>query len=86
MLTAQRKYTPVWEQIKTLGWCEVSAHRAHHKRIRKALRKEKDMDLLYKYQCLSMTPPMFAIVTGKVTGSVIRFTKTMHLLITLDSI
>jgi hypothetical protein len=81
-----RQYEPIWNQIKQNGLCEISAHKAYHRRIRKAIRKEKDQDLAYKMHWLEQSPPMEATVTTKCTGSVIRFTLHIRPLITLDTI
>lgn len=81
-----RKYQPVWEQIKTLGFCEISAHRAHHPRIRKALRKEKDLDYGYKLHCTELEPPIRAWVRVTQKGAVLRFTLIKSPLITVDTV
>lgn len=81
-----RKYSPVWRQAKLDGFCEISAHKSYHKRIRKALRKEKDEDLLYKMECLEAIPPVQATLKVTVKGSIIRFTLHISPLITIDTI
>ena len=81
-----RKYAPIWETIKANGWCEISAHPAYHRRILKAVRKEKTQDLAYKMECLEHYPPIITTTSSVIRGSVIRFTLHTKLLITLDSI
>lgn len=86
MSSALRQYSPIWEQIKRDGYCEVAAHRAHHPRIRKALRKEKDLDLGYKLECSEANPPIKAVVRVTQLGSVLRFRLVITPAITLDTI
>lgn len=81
-----RQYEPVWEQIKSQGYCDISAHRAYHMRIKKAVVKEKDADLHYKMQCLESNPPTVAKLKSKQKGSVIKFTLHIGPLITIDTI
>lgn len=81
-----RQYEPVWIQIKETGSCEISAHKAYHRRIRKAVWKEKHMDLAYKQECLEADPPVVARMTIKVIGSIIRFKLYIKPLITVDTI
>ena len=86
MSTPDRKYEPIWEAIKRDGWCEISAHPAYHRRILKAIRKEKTQDLLYKLECLEHYPPIIAFTSTKIKGSVIRFTLHKKPLISIDTI
>jgi hypothetical protein len=81
-----RQYEPVWIEVKINGYCEISAHRAYHRRIIKAVTKEKDLDLGYKLECTEKYPPVVAKMTSKRTGSVIRFSIVLKPLITLDSV
>ena len=81
-----RKYQPVWEQIKTSGICELSAHRLHHPRIIKAVTKEKDMDILYKLENSELSPPLVALMRSYRKGSIITFTLTLSPLISIDTI
>lgn len=46
-----RQYEPAWKKLKAEGKVVIAAHPLVHARIYKALRKEKDMDLVYKLQC-----------------------------------
>lgn len=43
-----RLYQPIWEQLKQKHKCDIAAPKAYHKRIKKAVIKEKDMDLGFK--------------------------------------
>lgn len=45
-----RKYQSIWHKIKLDGTCTVSAQPALHKRIKKAVCKEKYNDTAYKIQ------------------------------------
>jgi hypothetical protein len=81
-----RHYEPIWNQIKQTGYCEISAHKALHRRIIKAIWKEKLQDLAFKQECLESTPPIRCITYTEVTGSVIKFRLEKKTYITLDSI
>ena len=81
-----RQYEPIWIEIKTNGFCDVSTHRAYHRRIIKAVTKEKDMDLGYKLECSERFPPVQAVLHTKREGSIIKFRIAIKPLITLDSI
>jgi hypothetical protein len=45
-----RKYQSIWVQIKKTGTCTLVAHPKLHKRIKKAVTKEKWKDISYKIQ------------------------------------
>jgi hypothetical protein len=81
-----RQYFPVWQAIKTNLICEISAHRAYHRRIIKAVVKEKDLDLGFKLELAERYPAQIALLKSKRAGSVIKFTLIYKPLITLDSI
>ena len=83
---ALRQYQPVWNEIKLQGICKISAHRAFHKRIIKAVVKEKDLDLGYKLELSERFPPQISVLKSSRNGSVITFTLIYKPLITLDSI
>ena len=85
-MEASRKYSPVWKKIKEDGFVEISAHKAYHRRIIKAIAKEKDLDLLFKMESLERIPPIRTIVYSKSVGSVIRFNIVEYPLITVDTI
>ena len=86
MSIPNRKYQPIWEQIKSSGYCEISAHPAYHRRIIKAIWKEKTQDLEYKMQCLETYPPIRTLNFTSISGSVIKFTLIKKPLITTDTI
>jgi hypothetical protein len=73
-----RQYEPIWIQIKTEFKCEISAHKAHHRRIIKAVTKEKDMDLGYKLYLSELIPPQHALMYSKSKGSIITFTLKLN--------
>lgn len=81
-----RQYEPIWLQIKLDSHCEISAHRAFHRRIIKAVVKEKDMDLGYKLECTERYPPVQATIKTERVGSIIKFRLIIKPLITLESI
>jgi hypothetical protein len=81
-----RQYEPVWIQLKSELMCEISAHKAYHRRIIKAVTKEKDMDLGFKLECTERYPPVTAVMHHRRNGSVISFYLVYKPLITLDSI
>lgn len=45
-----RKYQVIWKKLKADGECRLTAHPSLHKRIKKAVSKEKCNDLAYKLQ------------------------------------
>lgn len=71
-----RQYEQVWVNVKNspLLTCSISAHKAHHRRIIKAVKKEKNMDLAYKLECSELTPSSYAVMSSSRSGSVVTFT------------
>ena len=67
-----RKYQGIWERIKKNKTCSVSAPRAVHRRIIKAVVKEKDKDLVFKLECSERHTR--AILFSSRNGLVITFT------------
>lgn len=45
-----RKYEPAWNQLKKQKILRITAAAHLHPRIYKAIRKEKDLDTIYKYE------------------------------------
>ena len=86
MSVPQRQYQPIWEQIKRDGFCDVSTQRAWHARVKKAVIKEKDMDLGFKLECSERWPPVNAFLETKRDGSILRFRLTFKPSYTLDTI
>lgn len=75
-MDSTRTYYAIWNQLKSLSLedatnkgVRVSAPRPHHRRIIKAVRKEKWMDVGYK---IRMEPKVATIVTFS-TASIITF-------------
>jgi hypothetical protein len=68
-----RQYTPIWNEIKLNGKCDVVVHRRLHQRVIHALWKEKDLDLAYKLECAESNPPISAILYSQRDGTVIKF-------------
>jgi hypothetical protein len=81
-----RQYEPVWIEIKLQGICKISAHRAFHKRIIKAVVKEKDLDLGFKLETSEKSPAQISVLRSSRSGSVITFTLIYKPLLTMDSI
>jgi hypothetical protein len=44
-----RKYQAIWEQLKATGKCTVASPVAYHRRVIKAVLKERTQDTLYKF-------------------------------------
>ena len=92
-MTILRQYEPAWLAIKQNPnpptgkfSCELSAHKAHHPRIIKAVVKEKDMDVGYKLECSEMKPPQRSRLRVTTSGSIIRFRLLLQTEITVDTI
>lgn len=81
-----RQYEPVWIEIKLQGICKISAHRAYHKRIIKAVVKEKDLDLGFKLELSERFPAQISVLRSSRNGSVITFTLIYKPLLNMDSI
>ena len=47
--TIKRQYEPIWDQLKVQGKCRIAAPQPLHKRIIKAVVKEKYNDVGYKF-------------------------------------
>jgi hypothetical protein len=86
LLDEPRHYYPIWSQIKSVGMCEISTHPAYHRRVIKAVIKEKYKDLGYKLECTESCPPIKPKMSVTTNGSVIKFTLHIYPLITLDMI
>lgn len=64
-----RQYEPVWIKLKKEKQVSITAHRSLHKRIIKAVTKEKWMDDAYKYEIF----PKHAVMYHSRKGSVVTF-------------
>ena len=71
-----RKYQQIWEDIKSKGSCTIAAPREYHRRIIKAVMKERTEDTVYRVE-LEMKKH-FARLTYKQDGSKIKFTVTVY--------
>lgn len=70
-----RKYQPIWIQLKKSGSCKLSAHPALHARIRKAVTKEKWMDMAYKIERdIAGSQAELVITVDTVDKSILLFT------------
>lgn len=67
-MTKKRKYQEIWERAKSVGFCEIIiGHPVDAARIRKAVIKEKDMDLSFKLMN-DIDPPRLHIIYDKRVG------------------
>jgi hypothetical protein len=69
-----RQYEPVWIKLKKEKQVSITAHRSMHKRIIKAVTKEKWMDTAYKLEMF----PIHAIMTHTRKGSIVTFILTLY--------
>jgi len=70
-------YLPTWERLKRINSAEVVARTELHRRIIKAVRKRKDLDVAFKYECEEQN--VRAVLLAETYGTVIRFTLQKHL-------
>lgn len=78
---SDRQYQPAWNTLKssTPPRIQVSAIPRHHKRIIKAVTKEKWLDDLYKFECLNRVDssgnaaPVKTLLRFRRAGSIITF-------------
>jgi hypothetical protein len=70
-----RKYEPIWIKLKQKGVASITAHPLLHKRIIKAVIKEKWLDIGYKLEI----QPRHSIMTHTRTGSILEFKLTKYL-------
>jgi len=66
-----RHYQPIWEKIKKDNSCSITAPRQLHKRIKKAVIKEKDKDLGFKL--ILSEEGRKALLTTNSQGSILTF-------------
>lgn len=71
-----REYEPIWNKLKATKQVSITANRALHPRIVKAVKKEKWKDLGYKLQI----EPRIATLSHSTKGSVITFFLTFNLI------
>lgn len=77
-----RQYNPIWKRLKAEKTVSVEAHLSRHKRIIKAVKKEKWLDLEYK---LSIEPKKSRL-EHSVSGSTITFTLTVESKLTVEDL
>ena len=51
-ITIMRLYEPIWQELKKKGSVRLAVPRAIHRRVIKAVLKEKNMDIGFKYEML----------------------------------
>jgi hypothetical protein len=71
-----RQYNPIWKRLKADGSASVEAHPSRHKRIIKAVKKEKWLDLEYKLEL----EPRTATLEHAVKGTMIVFRLVYNLI------
>lgn len=73
-----RTYEPIWETLKKDNRISITAHPSQHKRVIKAVIKEKWMDSVFKYQCseINLTTKLSYIRDN--TSHKITFLLTYH--------
>lgn len=81
-----RHYAPIWSELKSKQSCEITAHKTVHARIKKALRKEKDEDLAYKFECGELKNPVRAQLQMTSEGSILRFKLVFLPVISVDTV
>ena len=64
-----RLYEPIWQELKQKGTAKLTANRVLHRRIIKAVIKEKWLDIAYKYQIY----PQHCRVEYERSNSIITF-------------
>lgn len=76
MPRVRSRYAEIWEQVKKHGYCTVTTAERYHKRLRKAVIKRKDEDLVYKLECAEVGT-RYTLATA-VAGAEITFTLTRN--------
>lgn len=71
-----RHYQPIWEKLKAEKYCRITAPKPLHKRIIKAVIKEKYGDEGFKF--LLLEAGQTARLTFKKTSSVVEFSLTIY--------
>ena len=71
MTTATRKYTRIWKELKTKGTVRIAAPKPFHKRIVRAVIKEKYMDL--EYHLIMSESHKRTTLRYKITQSAVQF-------------
>lgn len=63
------QYSPIWDALKRDGTVSITAHRALHPRILKAVKKRKWLDLGYKMEI----EPRYAILSHSRSFAILTF-------------
>lgn len=66
-----RKYQAIWEQLKSKGSAKLVAKPDAHKRIIKAVTKEKYNDIGYKFELAQ--EDNIAVLSKEINGNIITF-------------
>lgn len=69
-----RQYEPVWNELKAKKIARITAHRALHPRIIKAVIKEKWMDVGYKIEI----EPYYATLSYEIEHAIVTFKLTVR--------
>lgn len=76
-----RKYESAWIELKNNGTVRIAAHRSLHRRIIKAIIKEKDIDLAFKLSCAEKyvkTAICYSRNTSVITFNLKKFSTIMY--------
>lgn len=69
-----REYEPIWRTLKKQRTVSITANRLLHRRIIKAVTKEKWMDIEFKLQ----NDPLYAKLHVSSKASILTFTLSFH--------
>lgn len=67
----KRLYQPIWESVRDKGFCNITAPQAVHRRIIKAVIKEKDKDAAFHVEAAEKWS--WTRLDYKIEGSMIKF-------------
>lgn len=68
-MVSDSQYDPIWSKLKQNGTVSITAHRAFHPRILKAVKKRKWLDLGYKYEI----SPRYAVLSHTSRYAILTF-------------
>lgn len=68
-----RQYSKIWRELKQNKIARVAAPRALHRRIIKAVKKEKYMDFSYKLELSELMGGKKAVISHDRSGGVLSF-------------
>ena len=83
-MSTHRKYQPIWSNLRKDGKVKIAAPKIYHRRIIKAVMKERYMDLEYKF--LIREANKRAFIQYQSTESMIEFWIKYTPIFSLDSL